>query len=233
MNLSNRTLVVAAHPDDEVLGCGGMIARIVAEGGIVQTIFLADGESSRYLESKIGSQEVVEKIRARRAAANSAATILGSLPPKFFDLPDNRLDTIPTLDIIKIIEYEIAKFQPFRIITHFSGDLNLDHQKVNEAVLVATRPQGISCVAEVICFELPSSTEWRPPDSGQNFSPNLFVNVERFANQKIRALAEYESEMRDFPHPRSKEAIEALMKWRGATSNLPLAEAFVFSRCIF
>ena len=233
MNLSSRTLVVAAHPDDEVLGCGATMARIASEGGIVQTIFLADGESSRFLASEIGALKVIERILARKNAANSAATILGSLPPKFFDLPDNRMDMVPMLEIAKIIEKEIAIFKPLQVITHFSGDLNVDHQKVHEAVLIATRPQGESCVGEVICFELPSTTEWRPPGSGLPFSPNLFINVEGFENQKFAALEAYEAEMRAFPHPRSKEAIEALIKWRGSNSNVSLAEAFVLARGIY
>lgn len=232
MNLTSRTLVVAAHPDDEVLGCGATMARISSEGGIVQTIFLADGESSRFPISEVGSKKVTERILARRAAAKSAATILGNLPPKFYDLPDNRLDTVPMLEIAKIIETETALFKPSRVITHFSGDLNVDHQRVHEAVLVATRPQRDSSVREVICFELPSSTEWRPPGSGQAFSPNLFVNVQSFENKKFAALGAYETEMRAFPHPRSTEAILALMKWRGASSNLALAEAFFLLRAI-
>ncbi len=233
MNLSSRTLVVAAHPDDEVLGCGATLARIASEGGIVQTIFLADGESSRFLASEISSPKVIEKILSRRAAANSAATILGNLPPKFFDLPDNRLDVVPILEIAKIIEAEIGLFKPSRVFTHFSGDLNIDHQKVHEAVLVATRPQGDSGVGEVICFELPSSTEWRPPGSGQSFSPNLFIDVTGFEGQKFAALEAYEAEMRAFPHPRSKEAIMSLMKWRGASSNLLASEAFILARGIY
>ena len=232
MNLSLRTLVVAAHPDDEVLGCGATMARITSEGGIVQTIFLADGESSRFPVSEIGAPKVVARILARKNAANSAATILGSLPPKFFDLPDNRMDIVPMLEIAKIIEEEIAIFKPLQVITHFSGDLNVDHQKVHEAVLIATRPQGESCVGEVICFELPSSTEWRPPGSGQFFSPNLFIDVTGFEGQKFAALEAYEAEMRAFPHPRSKEAIMSLMKWRGASSNLSASEAFVLARGI-
>lgn len=233
MNFSARTLVVAAHPDDEVLGCGATMARIASTGGIVQTIFLADGESSRFPASEIGASKVIERILARRVAANSAATFLGSLPPKFFDLPDNRMDTVPMLEIVKIIEKEIAIFKPSRVFTHFSGDLNVDHQKVHEAALVATRPQGDSCVDEVICFELPSSTEWRPPGSRQTFTPNLFVNVMGFEGQKFSALEAYEAEMRAFPHPRSKEAIMSLMKWRGASSNLVASEAFMLSRGIY
>jgi len=233
MNLSQRSLVVAAHPDDEVLGCGATMARIASAGGIVQTIFLADGESSRYPTSEIGSQEVRERIRARKTASNSAAVILGSLPPRFFDLADNRLDTVPILDIARIIKDEIDLFKPSLVITHFSGDLNIDHQKVHEAVLIATRPQGDSCVREIICFEVPSSTEWRPPGSGQTFAPNLFVGVEGFENQKLAALKEYESEMREFPHPRSTDAITSLMKWRGSNASLQLAEAFSLTRGIY
>lgn len=232
MNFSARTLVVAAHPDDEVLGCGATMARIASEGGVVQTILLADGESSRFPVSEISAPKVIERILARRVAANSAATILGSLLPKFSDLPDNRLDVVPILEIAKIIEAEIASFKPSRVITHFSGDLNVDHQKVHEAVLVATRPQGKSRVDEVICFELPSSTEWRPPGSGQSFSPNLFIDVTGFEGQKFAALEAYEAEMRVFPHPRSREAIMSLMKWRGASSNLILSEAFVLARAV-
>ena len=233
MNFSARTLVVAAHPDDEVLGCGATMARIVSEGGIVQTIFLADGESSRFPISEIVAPKVIESIFARKMAANSAATILGTLPPKFFGLPDNRLDTIPMLEIAKIIEKEIEIFKPSRVFTHFSGDLNVDHQKVHEAALVATRPQGNSGVNEVICFELPSSTEWRPPESGQTFTPNLFISVGGFEGQKFAALTAYETEMRAFPHPRSKDAILALMKWRGATANLLASEAFILARGIY
>lgn len=232
MKLSSRTLVVAAHPDDEVLGCGATMARIASEGGVVQTIFLADGESSRYLPSEIKSHELVDRIRNRKKAGDSAAEILGSLPPKYFDLPDNRLDTLSVLEIAKIIEKEIALFKPSRIITHFFGDINVDHQKVHEAVLIATRPQGDSSITEVMSFELPSSTEWRPPGAGQNFSPNLFIDVHSFESQKFAALKAYESEMRPYPHPRSFEAVEALMKWRGATSNLRFAEAFMLLRGI-
>ena len=232
MNFAARTLVVAAHPDDEVLGCGGTIARITAGGGIVQTIFLADGESSRFPISDIHSHTVNEKILARRKAANMAARILGSEPPKFYDFPDNRLDTIALLDITKIVEEEIALFAPQRVITHFAGDLNQDHQIVLEAVLIATRPHVGSCVKEVISFELPSSTEWRPPGAVLQFSPNLFVNVDGFVDLKFAALDAYEVEMRNFPHPRSKEAIEALMKWRGAIVGSKSSECFMVERLI-
>ena len=232
MNLSSRTLIVAAHPDDEVLGCGATMARIIAEGGNVQVIFLSDGESSRFDVSQRDSDDVISKIESRKLAAIVAATILGSNPPKFFDLPDNQLDTVPLIEIAKIIEKEIASFKPAIVITHFPGDLNVDHQKAHEAVLIATRPQNDSSVTDILCFELPSSTEWRPPGTGQNFIPNYFVGVSGFQDKKFAALEAYEEEMRRYPHPRSKEAIESLMKWRGSNANLQIAEAFLLVRGI-
>ena len=233
MKLSVRTLVVAAHPDDEVLGCGGTMARIAAEGGVVQALFLADGESSRYLTEEIGSIEVQKKIEARMSAAKRSAKILGSLPPKFANLPDNRLDTVPILEIVKVIEGEVKKFEPLRVITHFPGDLNIDHQIVSEAVSVATRPQGTQSVDELLYFEVPSSTEWAWKGIQSHFQPNFFIGVDEFASKKFDALSQYQAEMRDFPHPRSVEGIKSLMKWRGASCNLNSAESFLLARGVY
>jgi LmbE family N-acetylglucosaminyl deacetylase len=233
LNLSTRTLVVAAHPDDEVLGCGGTMARIAFEGGEVQTIFLTDGESSRYFAEDIESRELSLRIQSRIKAADAAAKILGSLPPKFLNFPDNQLDSIPLLEIVRLIETEISRFQPSRVITHHVGDLNIDHQLTYEAVLVATRPQGGCPVKELLSFEIPSATEWRPAGNGPSFSPNLFVNIDTFEKQKLAALNSYKSEMKEFPHPRSIDAISALMRWRGATSMLDFAEAFILNRGIY
>lgn len=234
MNLNERTLVIAAHPDDEVLGCGATMARTVAQGGKVQSVFLADGESSRFPLVERESKQVLIKVDSRKAAANEAAMVLGSLTPKFYNFPDNQLDTVSLLTLAKVIEAEIELFRPTRVITHHSTDLNIDHQMVHEAVLVATRPVNNSPVTEILFFELPSSTEWRPPTSGAHFAPNLFVEVTDFVEKKFQALGAYEVEMRTFPHPRSREALEALMKWRGASSGLHAAESFVIgrSRCL-
>lgn len=230
MNLKQRVLVVAAHPDDEILGCGATMARIVADGGEVQTVFLADGESSRFQPSEIESPLVRGKIENRQANAVRAAAVLGTREPKFYEFPDNQLDTIALLSLIKIVETEVDRFQPSLVMTHFGSDLNIDHQRAQEAVIVATRPQQNTSVNMVLFFELPSSTEWRPPGSGNSFVPNLFVNVEGFTNLKFAALEAYEQEMRPFPHPRSREAIEALMRWRGASSGFMEAESFVLGR---
>jgi LmbE family N-acetylglucosaminyl deacetylase len=233
VNFSARTLVIAAHPDDEVLGCGATMARISSENGVVQSMFLTNGESSRFPSLHHASGEQDEKIARRMESAQSAALILGSLPPKFYSFPDNSLDSVPLLEIAKTIEEVIQEFRPSRIFTHYSGDLNIDHQKVHEATLVACRPQSGNVVEEIICFEIPSSTEWRSPTLGLNFSPNFFVSAKGFESKKFEALTAYGSEMREFPHPRSKEAISALMTWRGSTSNLHSAEAFVLARGIY
>jgi LmbE family N-acetylglucosaminyl deacetylase len=233
MNLNETTLVIAAHPDDEILGCGATLARIASEGGKVQTLFLSDGESSRFDHDNLNSDEFKQKLLRRRESAEAAAKLIGSLPPKFLDFPDNQLDTVPLLAITRLIENEILLLNPKRVITHSNADLNIDHRIAHEATLIATRPQGLCEVIELLAFELPSSTEWRPPGSGQNFIPNYFVDVTYFEEVKSQALQCYAIELRDFPHPRSQESISALMKWRGSNSNCSSAEAFLLLRGIY
>jgi LmbE family N-acetylglucosaminyl deacetylase len=232
MNFSATTLVIAAHPDDEVLGCGATLARITSEGGTVQTIFLADGESSRFENPELHSRELEKQINSRKAAANSAAEILGCLPPIFLDLPDNKLDSVPMLEICKLIENELKELQPARIITHSSSDLNIDHRIAHEVSLIVSRPISNS-LKEVFAFELPSSTEWRPPGSGSIFSPNVFIEVGIFEEIKKNALNSYKSEMREFPHPRSLTSIFAQMSLRGSHSGTSSAEAFQLLRGIY
>ena len=164
--------------------------------------------------------------------AKNAAENLGCLPPKFLNYPDNRLDMTPLLDLAKKIEIEVNLFRPERIITHFAGDLNLDHKRTIESVIVASRPQNSTLVREVISFEIPSSTEWNFLALPQTFQPNLFIDVTEFKGSKLEALKSYESELRPFPHTRSLEAINALMSWRGATVHMNYAEAFVINRII-
>jgi LmbE family N-acetylglucosaminyl deacetylase len=232
MQNNQKILVAAAHPDDEVLGCGATIAKLAEEGAEIHVVFFSDGESSRFKGSNFSTHEVAEKINSRQIAAIKAASVLGANPPLFFDFPDNRLDTIPLLDLTQALEDVIIELCPTLIFTHFPGDLNVDHQKVFEAVLVAARPQNNSTVKEILCFEVPSSTEWSTQVHRQGFSPNYFVDVSGYEHKKFQALQVYESEMREFPHPRSYEAIDALMKWRGAAANLKLAESFHLVRRI-
>lgn len=216
-----KVLVVAAHPDDEALGCGGTLARHAMAGDDVDILFLADGVGSR------GSREALE---ARRQAARSAATILGVRPPRFDDLPDNCMDTVPLLDIVQRVETVVRAVEPEHIYTHHVGDLNIDHRLTAQAVLTACRPMAGSPVRSIHAFEVPSSTEWAAPTGATAFLPQRFVDIGAVLERKIAALAAYEIEMRAFPHPRSVEAITALARWRGAAAGLSAAEAFMVIR---
>jgi len=145
-------------------------------------------------------------------------------------LPDNRLDGVELLDLVKRIEASIERHEPSVVLTHHAGDVNIDHQLVHEAVLAACRPQPGHPVDELLFFEIPSSTEWRPAGSRTTFVPNWFVDVSTTLPRKLDALRAYDSELRPFPHPRSLEAVEALARWRGATVGMLAAEAFVLGR---
>ena len=224
----SSVLVVAAHPDDEVLGCGGTIAKLSKEKNTVNVLFISNGEDSRDINKTI----IKKKIKKRKNAAELAAKILGVTSNTFMDLLDNKLDTYPLLKIVKIIEKYIKKFKPDIIYTHFNNDLNIDHQIVNQAVLTACRPQKNSSVKNIFFFEVPSSTEWRVDKNSKIFNPNWFEDISLTKNKKIEALKAYRMEMKKWPHPRSEKAIRALYTWRGATVGLDAAEAFMLGRKI-
>ncbi len=219
-------LVVAAHPDDEVLGCGGAIATHVQSGETVIVAFLADGVSSRdpHADHRV-------ELEQRRAAARKAAEILGVSELHFGDLPDNRLDTVSLLSIAQAVEAHVHAYAPSIVYTHHGGDLNIDHRRTHEAVLTACRPQQGSSVRSVLSFETPSSTEWRF-SSEDAFTPNWFVDIASTLELKLRALDAYQQELREWPHPRSRAGIEHLAHWRGATIGCEAAEAFVLARHI-
>ena len=218
----DRVLVVAGHPDDEVLGCGATAARWASEGAIIHTLIVGEGAMSR----EGADREHVERLRA---ASVAAAVSLGVAAPFLRGLPDNRLDTLPLLDLVRLVEQAIAATTPDTVLTHFPGDLNVDHRLVASAVLAATRP-GPSAVREVLAFEVASSTEWA--FGSPAFAPNVFVDVAGAPlAAKLGALeAHYAEELRPFPHPRSLEALRALAAWRGATAGVVAAEAFMLLR---
>lgn len=223
MFTSKSLLVIAAHPDDEVLGCGGMIARYATEGSTVNAIFLADGVTAR---DHAGSAER----QRRQDAAQHAAERLGIHSIGFHDFPDNRLDTIELIKIVQTIEQTIAQHRPDTVLTHHAGDVNIDHQRVHQAVVTACRPQPGHPVQTLLFFEVPSSTEWQPPGSAPAFTPNWFVDISSTLDCKLKALDAYAEELRAWPHPRSLQAVEALARWRGATIGVEAAEAFVLGR---
>lgn len=217
-------LVVAAHPDDEVLGCGGYIANQVWSGDEVFVTFLSDGVTSR--QGNLGLQE----IESRRNAARLASKVLGASDVSFGDFPDNKLDAVPLLEIIKSIEAVVERVRPQIVLTHFGGDLNIDHRIVNQAVLTACRPVPKQGVKEILFFEVPSSTEWQVPIEGEAFTPTWFEDISETLETKIKALTIYEHELREWPHPRSVKAVEHLAHWRGASCGVDAAEAFVLGR---
>lgn len=221
--------VVAAHPDDEVLGCGGTIASMAKDGWAVHVLLLADGEGARG-----NSDSAVPKnlVAARRKAADVAGGIMGCASMTTLALPDNRLDQLEMLDVVKIIEEFVKRHRPQTVFTHHSGDVNVDHRMVHEAVVAACRPQPGHPVRDLLFFEIPSSTEWRPAGSLHPFVPNWYVDISSTLRIKMRALKAYHSEMRKFPHPRSIRAARALAEWRGATVGMTAAEAFVLGRRI-
>lgn len=220
-----NVLVVAAHPDDEVLGCGASIARHAAAGDAVHVLILAEGLTSR---GRAGAAA----LRKLRADAQKAARVLGAQPPVFGGLPDNRLDTVALLDVVKLVEREVARVRPAVVYTHHAGDLNVDHRVAHQAVLTACRPLPASPVGKILCFEVPSSTEWQAPGSAPAFAPNVFHDVAKSLSRKLAALRAYAGEMRRWPHPRSLKAVEHLARWRGATIGADAAEAFVLARAV-
>lgn len=228
--MSPKTIaVIAAHPDDEVLGCGGTIARHISEGDEVHVLIMAEGETSRLQERN--RENVSEKLDALSDAAARAHSVLGSSSLKMLPLPDNRLDSLDLLDVVKHVEDFIESFSPEIVYTHFPNDLNVDHRIVSEAVQTACRPIPNACVKTILFFEVASSTEWRIGHSAA-FTPNYFVNISDFLDKKQASLLCYQTEMRDFPHARSLQALENLARWRGATVGCLAAEAFMLGRSV-
>lgn len=225
-----KILVVAAHPDDEVLGCGGTIATHTKAGDEVHVVILAEGVTSRD-EVRV-REDRNEELSELAKAAHTANEILGVSSLTLHNLPDNRLDSVDLLDLVKLVEGCIQAIKPDILYTHHIGDVNIDHRRIHEAVVTATRPQPGQTVKTLLFFEVQSSTEWQPPGSAQAFVPNWFVDISSALESKMNALAAYETEMRLWPHSRSCKAVEYLARWRGATVGCQAAEAFILGRQI-
>jgi N-acetylglucosamine malate deacetylase 1 len=224
--LLKKILVVAAHPDDEVLGCGGTIRKHIDAGDEVSVVFMADGVTSR---RTIDREEAIAK---READSEKACSILGVKDPVFLRLRDNRMDAEAFLDIVHMMENVINKFCPQVIYTHHGGDLNIDHRITHQVVMTACRPLPESLVREIYSFEVPSSTEWSSKSMGSSFQPTMFVDISGSWEIKTQALKEYDGELLEYPHSRSIEGIEALVRWRGVSAGCSYAEAFIVERII-
>ena len=222
-------LVVAAHPDDEVLGAGASMARFAAEGRPVHTLILGEGATSRVDDRTEADRDELD---ALVASSREAARRLGTAAPVHGGLPDNRFDGVDLLDVVKLVERELERVQPDLVLTHFAGDLNVDHRITASAVVTATRPQPAQGVRTVLSFEVPSATEWAFGTTGAGFEPTTFIDVSATLATKLHALEAYAGELRPSPHARSLEAIEHLARWRGATVGCEAAEAFHLVRAV-
>jgi len=221
--MGKSVLVVAAHADDESLGCGATIKKHVDSGDQVTIIFMTDGVGSRSVGSTDGSK--------RNLAKEKALQVLGVGSQFQFDFPDNAMDSVPLLEVVQAIECVIDRVKPQIIYTHFHGDLNVDHRICFDAVMTATRPVPNQSVKEIYGFEVLSSTEWQiKPDKA--FTPQMYVDVSDCFESKIIALKAYNDEMHDSPHSRSYEHVEVLGKHRGHTVGIKYAEAFMTYRIL-
>lgn len=216
--------VIAAHPDDEVLGFGGVIARHADEGAAVRILILATGLASRGSASG-------DALQALRGHGEKAAAILGAKAIEFADFPDNRMDSVPLLDVVQRIEAFLSAVPVSRVYTHHMGDLNVDHRVAHAAVMAACRPQPGVSVREILAGEVNSATEWGGPGF-QPFVPTEFLDITATLERKLAAMGCYAGELRSWPHPRSLDGIQALARWRGSQVGVEAAEAFATIRRI-
>lgn len=224
-------LVVVAHPDDEVLGCGGTMARHAAAGDETHLVILGEGITSR--SSRRDRQRNRRALSALKRDARRAAALLGVSRVSMHAFPDNRFDSVPLLDIIKVIEKEKTRTAPTVVYTHHGNDLNVDHKRVSEAVLTAFRPQPGDLTPTILAFEVPSSTEYQSSLSPNPFRPNVYVDIAATLETKCRAMAAYRSEVREYPHPRSPKALAVIAERNGIEVGLRAAERFALVRAVF
>jgi LmbE family N-acetylglucosaminyl deacetylase len=216
-----NVLVIAAHPDDEALGAGCAIARHAKAGDRVSVLFLTEGVAAR---EGAGASEA----RARRAAAERANAILGTADLCFENFPDNAMDGVPLLNIVKRVEKLASSVNPSVVYTHHAGDLNVDHKLAARAVITCFRPLPASRVEKVLAFDVPSATGWDP--AGETFRPNHFLDATTLIDTKMAAIEAYAEEMRPFPHVRSLDAIRARATAWGTDVGLGAAEPFMLLR---
>jgi LmbE family N-acetylglucosaminyl deacetylase len=220
-------LCVAAHPDDEVLGAGGTLARHAADGEDVHVCILSDGVTSRYDDPESATEEIEQRRdRARRACETLGATV------SLHEFPDNQFDTVALLNLVQTIEAEIAEHKPRVVYTHHYGDLNVDHELACRATVTATRPLADSSVERVLAFETLSATEWSVPSPENAFQPQEFVAVDEHLSTKLDALTVYEDELRQSPHPRTVTTVEQNARVWGAKAGVPAAEPFEVLRAV-
>ncbi|MEM1689049.1 MAG: PIG-L deacetylase family protein [Candidatus Hadarchaeales archaeon] len=222
--MKNKILAIVAHPDDEILGCGGTLAKFAKQGWEVYVLSLSRGVTSRYESEEKSSKKKISELEIQAREANK---IIGTKRLFMLDFPDNMFDTIPLLKIVKSIEKIKNMIRPSFVFTHFREDLNIDHRITYEATITAMRPLPNETVKEILSFEIMSSTEWRYPT---RFSPNVFVDISDTIDLKLHAMEAYKEELRTPPHPRSLETIKFNAAVWGSKVGLKFAEAFELIR---
>ena len=223
--MSKTTLIVAAHPDDEVLGCFGTVTKLIKQGYTAYTLILSGGKTSR---GKVGPQEL-DKLKEEMQKANK---LIGIKKVYQADFPDNAFDSVSLLTIVKEIERVKNIVKPEIIFTHHIGDMNIDHQLTHKAVLTATRPMEDEVVKIIYSFEVPSSTEWNSFSKETVFTPNIFVDITNTIDKKVEAMGCYKSELREYPHPRSLQFIKESAKTNGIKVGLKYSENFMLIRSV-
>jgi LmbE family N-acetylglucosaminyl deacetylase len=229
---NKKIMIVVAHPDDELLGLGATLNKLIEEYDVkTHVVILGEGITSRSEERDVKIWE--KQLAIHRNNIKNAQKYIGYHSTSIYDFPDNRFDSIALLDIIKVIEKEKVSFQPEVIFTHHGGDVNIDHQRTFESVITACRPMQDENVKTIITFETPSGTEWRSPSDPRHFLPNLFFSVsQENVDAKIKGMESYEFERRAYPHPRSPEALKIQAQRWGVMVGVSFAEAFCLVRSI-
>ena len=226
MNLqaTNNILIIAPHADDEVLGCGGIMRKMADMGKKVYVLVMTN--------AAVGAPNIFteDTIRMIRTEALESHKLLGVTKTYFADFPAPRLDTFPAYELANHIGSVIREVNADTLFIPHRGDVHLDHRRVYEASLVAARPQGVYTVKNIYAYETLSETEWAAPFPEDNFIPNVFVNIEKEIDYKVKAFEKFESQLKIFPHPRSLKGIDVLARHRGTVISVEAAEAFSLIR---
>ena len=226
-------MIVVAHPDDELLGIGATMHKLIHERhALTRVVILGEGITARSEVRDV--EKYKDDLEKHKNNIKKAQALIGYHTVNTYDLPDNRFDSVNLLDIVKIIEKEKQTFEPDIIFTHHGGDLNIDHQRTFEAVMTACRPMDHESVKMIACFETPSATEWQSPFDPRSFVPNFLIEInEDNLAAKIKGMEVYEFEKRPYPHPRSPEALVILAQRWGVTIGRKYAEAFMLIRFVY
>ena len=223
--MPKKILIVAAHPDDEVLGCFGTVAKLIKDGYEAFVLILGEGKTSRDTDEENKKDELC----TLNSEMKKAHDVIGIKKTFVYNFADNRFDSVDLLDIVKVVSEIKDKVQADIIFTHFENDLNIDHQITYKAVVTATRPMEDESVKEIYSFEILSSTEWNYPLS---FNPDTFFDISDTIELKLQAMKKYKSELKEYPHPRSLEGIELNAKYNGMRVGKKHIEAFKSIRVI-